>query len=103
VLQFLTSPDSDRAYVFLWNNAAHNMLPSGWRITMFRTMVFALAVASASALTATPTLANDNCQRLEALAQQYAGVELTSYQRGLKAELAHWYNQNCRNRRTAQN
>jgi hypothetical protein len=70
---------------------------------MIRTAVFALLVGSVSVLIASPALADDNCQRLEELARQYAGVELTPYQKGLKVELVHWYSQNCRGRRTAQN
>jgi hypothetical protein len=48
-----------------------------------------------------PSFANDNCQRLEALSQQYAGVELTTDQQRLKARLVVWYNRNCHDRRQA--
>jgi hypothetical protein len=44
----------------------------------------------------------DNCHKLEALAQQYAGVELTSDQKQLKRRLTVWYNNNCHERRAVQ-
>jgi len=48
-----------------------------------------LAFSSNAALSA------ENCQRLEALANQYAGVELTSAQQQLKRKLVAWYARNC--------
>jgi hypothetical protein len=45
----------------------------------------------------TASFADENCQRLEALAQQYAGgVELTTYERQIKARMVVWYGRNCR-------
>ncbi len=37
----------------------------------------------------------ENCQRLEALATQYAGVELTSAQKQLKRKMVVWYSTHC--------
>lgn len=37
----------------------------------------------------------ENCQQLEALANQYAGVELTSAQKQLKRKMAVWYSTHC--------
>jgi hypothetical protein len=48
-----------------------------------------LAFASNAALSA------ESCQRLEALANQYAGVELTSTQKQLKRKMLVWYATNC--------
>jgi hypothetical protein len=48
------------------------------------------------------SFASDNCQQLESLAQQYAGVELTSYQKQVKTKLVVWYKKNCRDHRTAE-
>jgi hypothetical protein len=65
-----------------------------------------LTVSVAAFLLAIPrqSFANDNCQRLETLAQQYAGVELTAYQKQIKAKMVVWYGRNCRGgRRTAEN
>ena len=54
-----------------------------------------LTVAS----TAAP--ADDRCQQLVTLNQQYAGVQLTSAQKLLKSQLVSWYRQNCRSTRSA--
>jgi hypothetical protein len=37
----------------------------------------------------------ENCERLEALAVQYAGVELTREQKRLKRKMVIWYSTNC--------
>lgn len=42
-----------------------------------------------------------NCRRLEDLARQYAGVQLTSQQQKLKRRLIAWYNGNCKRMRSA--
>jgi hypothetical protein len=47
----------------------------------------------ASSLSA--ALSPENCARLEGLANQYAGVELTSAQRQLKRKMVAWYAMNC--------
>ena len=49
----------------------------------------------------TAALADDRCQQLVALNQQYAGVQLTSAQKLLKSQLVAWYRQNCRSTRSA--
>jgi hypothetical protein len=49
----------------------------------------------------TAALADDRCQQLVALNQQYAGVQLTSMQKQLKSQLVAWYRQNCRPTRSA--
>lgn len=46
-------------------------------------------------IASTASLANDNCQRLEELDRQYAGVTLTSDQQQLKRKLVAWYHKNC--------
>ena len=43
--------------------------------------------------------ADERCQQLEALNNQYAGVALTSAQKQLKRQLVAWYKQNCGSRR----
>jgi hypothetical protein len=55
-------------------------------------------------LTIAPTtgLADERCRQLEALNQQYAGVQLTSTQKQLKSQLVAWYKQNCRLSRSAE-
>ena len=50
----------------------------------------------------TTALADERCQQLEALNQQYAGVQLTSTQKQLKSQLVAWYKQNCRPTRSAE-
>jgi hypothetical protein len=42
-----------------------------------------------------------NCSYLEALNQQYAGVELTPDQKKMKVKLVAWYVRHCHNRREA--
>ncbi len=37
----------------------------------------------------------ENCVRLEALANQYANIELTSAQKQLKRKMVAWYATNC--------
>jgi hypothetical protein len=48
-----------------------------------------------------PAQADDSCHRLEALAQEYAGVTLSTEQERLKHRLIIWYKENCRERRAA--
>jgi hypothetical protein len=48
-----------------------------------------------------PAQADDNCQRLESLALEYAGVTLSAEQEHLKRRLVIWYKENCRERRAA--
>jgi hypothetical protein len=62
--------------------------------------VFGLVAASFSGAVKQVS-ANDNCQQLEALSQQYAGVTLTVGQEKLKRRLVVWYEKNCHDRRSA--
>jgi hypothetical protein len=54
-------------------------------------------------LIASPTrsFANEHCQQLETLSQQYAGVELTFVQKQMKRRMVLWYSQNCLVQRSA--
>ena len=54
-----------------------------------------------SIYTASPVFADERCQRLETLAQQYAGVGLTSSQQLIKPRMVVWYEHNCRTNRSA--
>ena len=68
-----------------------------------RAFIFKAACCAAIAsLTPSYSLAGDRCQQLEALAQQYAGVEWTSYQKQVKARMVVWYGHNCHGRRSAE-
>jgi hypothetical protein len=61
-----------------------------------------VAAASASPLfAASPAFADEHCHQLEALSQQYAGVELTSAQKQIKRQMIVWYERNCRSSRAA--
>ncbi len=53
------------------------------------------------AVTSTASLADQRCYQLEALNQQYAGVQLTSTQKQLKQKLVAWYRKNCGRTRNA--
>jgi hypothetical protein len=50
----------------------------------------------------TRSFASENCLQLETLSQQYAGVELTVYQKQIKRRLVAWYVKNCHGRRSAE-
>ncbi len=67
-------------------------------VRLFCTLVIAGLFVAASGTTA---LSSDNCRRLEELARQYAGVQLTSSQQQLKRRLVAWYNANCKRTRSA--
>jgi hypothetical protein len=49
-----------------------------------------------------PAIADERCQQLESLAQQYAGVELNSAQKKIKRHMVVWYEHNCRISRSAE-
>jgi hypothetical protein len=51
---------------------------------------------------ATRSFASENCLQLETLSQQYAGVELTVYQKQIKRRLVAWYVKNCHGHRSAE-
>ena len=55
-------------------------------------------------LIASPTrsFANEHCQQLEALSQQYANVELTFVQKQMRRRMVLWYSKNCRAQRSAE-
>jgi hypothetical protein len=38
---------------------------------------------------------SDNCRRLEALAHQYVGVQLTGDQKQIKRQMVAWHSTNC--------
>ena len=65
---------------------------------------FLLAILSAGAVLcalANVARADERCEQLVKLHRQYAGVELTSEQQNLKAQLVAWYKANCRRARHA--
>ena len=67
-----------------------------------RSVVLLVAAGLLTAASGTGALSNEgNCRRLENLARQYAGVQLTSSQRQLKRKLVAWYNGNCKRTRSA--
>lgn len=43
----------------------------------------------------TAAFADERCAQLVALNRQYAGVALTSQQKGIKVQLVAWYKANC--------
>jgi hypothetical protein len=54
------------------------------------------------ALSGTAARSNENnCRRLESLAQQYAGVQLTSQQQQMKRRMVAYYRGNCGRMRSA--
>ena len=56
-----------------------------------------IAAILLTAMNGTAALANEhNCRRLENLAREYAGVQLTKPQQQIKRRLVAWYNGNCR-------
>jgi hypothetical protein len=60
-----------------------------------RQSVVVLSAGLILASTPNAAVSAENCQRLETLAQQYAGVDLTGAQKQLKHKLAAWYSTNC--------
>ncbi|MGA8610642.1 MAG: hypothetical protein WB760_02790 [Xanthobacteraceae bacterium] len=63
--------------------------------------MLAISLSAFVAFIPTRSFADDRCQQLEALHAQYAGVELTSYQKQIKVKLVAWYNVHCPNRHVA--
>ena len=62
-----------------------------------RAVIPVIATTLLTAMNGTAALANEqNCRRLENLAREYAGVQLTRPQQQLKRRLVAWYNGNCR-------
>jgi hypothetical protein len=61
-------------------------------------MFHSLATLSAGvilALSSMTGLSAENCQQLEALAVQYAGVALTDEQKQVKRKMVAWYSAHC--------
>jgi hypothetical protein len=54
-----------------------------------------LSVGLILASSSNAALSAENCTRLEALASQYEGVELTGAQQQLKRKMMAWYVTNC--------
>lgn len=55
----------------------------------------ALSAGLILAFSSTAGLSAENCQQLEALATQYAGVTLTGEQKQLKRKMVAWYATHC--------
>ncbi|MGA8611059.1 MAG: hypothetical protein WB760_04975 [Xanthobacteraceae bacterium] len=60
--------------------------------------ILAICLSAFVGLVPTQSFADDRCQQLEALHAQYAGVELTAYQKQIKVKLVAWYYTHCRER-----
>jgi hypothetical protein len=60
-----------------------------------RTFLAALSAGLMLALNSNAAVSTENCQQLEALAAQYAGVELSSDQKQLKRQMVAWYSTHC--------
>jgi len=69
-----------------------------------RSILYLASVGVGLLLIAGPTysVANENCQQLEALSQQYASVELTFVQKQMKRRMVLWYSKNCVAQRSAE-
>ncbi len=64
--------------------------------------ILVISIGAAIAMSSTSALSNEsNCRRLEELASQYTGVQLTSQQQQLKRRLVAWYSSNCKQTRSA--
>jgi hypothetical protein len=50
---------------------------------------------SSNAVLSAKTANVENCQRLEVLADQYSGVELTGTQKRLKRKMVAWHSRHC--------
>jgi hypothetical protein len=69
------------------------------RLVLLRSSMLMIVAGMLVATSSTGALSNENCRRLEDLARQYAGVQLTSAQQRLKRKLTVWYNDNCKRAR----
>jgi hypothetical protein len=68
-----------------------------------RSAILFIAAALLTATSGSNALSSEsNCRRLEELARQYAGLQLTSEQKQLKRRLVAWYNDNCKRTRSIQ-
>jgi hypothetical protein len=78
-----------------------SMMTMTRNLTM-RAVVILVAAGLLAAASGTGALSNEgNCRRLEGLARQYAGVQLTSSQQQLKRRMVAWYSGNCMRMRRA--
>jgi hypothetical protein len=78
-----------------------HLVMDGTRTVLVRGLRTVAAAGLLVAANTTVALSNDNCRRLEQLAQDYAGVQLTSSQKQLKRRLVAWYKANCSHTRSA--
>jgi hypothetical protein len=69
--------------------------------TLLRPVLCAGLFLTVVATTVTTASADERCQQLVALNEQYKGVALTSDQKALKVRLVSWYKANCVNKRSA--
>ena len=69
------------------------------RLLLIASIVLVVAMSGTSAQSNESN--ESNCRRLENLARQYAGVQLTSQQQKLKRRLVGWYNGNCKQMQSA--
>jgi hypothetical protein len=69
--------------------------------TLIRPVLCAGLFLAVAATTATTASADERCQQLVALNQQYKGVALTIDQKLLKVQLVSWYKANCMKTRSA--
>jgi hypothetical protein len=60
-----------------------------------RQLLAALSAGLILTLSSNVASSTENCERLEALAVQYAGVELTRGQKQLKQRMIIWYSTHC--------
>ena len=58
-------------------------------------LLTAMSAGLILALSSNVASSAENCERLEALAVQYAGVELTRGQKQLKQRMIIWYSTHC--------
>jgi hypothetical protein len=63
--------------------------------------MLAISLSAFVAFVPTRSFADDRCQQLEALHAQYAGVQLTSYQKQVKVVLVAWYVAHCNKHQVA--
>jgi len=75
------------------------MLPSSGASRRYLLAILSTAILLYSL--SSPARADERCEQLVRLHRQYAGVELTSDQQNLKAQLVAWYKANCRRARHA--
>jgi len=60
-----------------------------------RQSVAALSAGLILVFSSNAAFSAESCERLEALASQYAGVELTNEQKQMKRKMVVWYSRHC--------